>query len=494
MIRKLRYISARWSWAALILLLPFTSLPLVAQWVRTNSVAGPSVLPLFWLGLTWFLPFVFLGRGKLPAQTIPFLGLVFVCIIASAQAHFIDIPRYKGVSLFREEADALLTLGVGVGFYLLAASWPRSTTRLRQTMILLNWSGALIILWSLVQGYYVVFADSQYPDLVVGIQKWASLRRLYLRRVTGFAYEPSWLAHQLNMLWLPFWLAASVQRTSAHRRRLGKITLENVLLVGGVVVLGLSFSRVGWLAFGLMLAYPLALGTVRGVRTLQSWAVDRWGVKGGRARAVRWGVAAAVALGLLALTLGGGVGAIRLAGIFDPRLNRFFERFADANGFYDLTNRLAFAERVIFWAVGWEIFNDHPFLGVGLGNAGFFFAEKLPSFGWNLNEVKDILFRRTFVPNTKSLWIRLLAETGIVGFAFFSAWLYTLWKSARCMLTSADPMLKTVGLAGALSVLALFIEGFSVDSFALPYIWFSLGLLTAGARVFLHGDSRVDSV
>jgi len=29
----------------------------------------------------------------------------------------------------------------------------------------------------------------------------------------------------------------------------------------------------------------------------------------------------------------------------------------------------------------------------------------------------------------------------------------------------------------------LLLEGFSVDSFALPYIWFSLGLVTSALRI-----------
>jgi hypothetical protein len=36
---------------------------------------------------------------------------------------------------------------------------------------------------------------------------------------------------------------------------------------------------------------------------------------------------------------------------------------------------------------------------------------------------------------------------------------------------------------GAFVLIALLLEGFSVDSFGLPYLWFSLGLLSAGSRL-----------
>jgi hypothetical protein len=44
-----------------------------------------------------------------------------------------------------------------------------------------------------------------------------------------------------------------------------------------------------------------------------------------------------------------------------------------------------------------------------------------------------------------------------------------------------DPVIKVAGLTGQLVLIAFIVEGFSVDSFALPYFWFSAGLLSASA-------------
>jgi hypothetical protein len=38
-----------------------------------------------------------------------------------------------------------------------------------------------------------------------------------------------------------------------------------------------------------------------------------------------------------------------------------------------------------------------------------------------------------------------------------------------------------LALMGKLAIIALIFEGFSVDSFALPYLWFGLGLVTAAS-------------
>jgi O-antigen ligase len=125
-----------------------------------------------------------------------------------------------------------------------------------------------------------------------------------------------------------------------------------------------------------------------------------------------------------------------------------------------------------------------------LGNAGYYFPEKMPALGWGLTEINTVMYRGTAIPNTKSLWARLLAETGIVGFVFWIGWLYLLWQAARFLRKGDIPLLRTIGLAGALVLVALLAEGFSVDSFALPYFWFSFGLVSAGSALLVTRQSQ----
>ncbi len=75
-----------------------------------------------------------------------------------------------------------------------------------------------------------------------------------------------------------------------------------------------------------------------------------------------------------------------------------------------------FAERILYWETGWNIFNDHPLIGVGLGNYGFYFEKYMPAFASALDEPREILFRANYQANNKNLWTRLLSETGIIGF------------------------------------------------------------------------------
>jgi len=175
-----------------------------------------------------------------------------------------------------------------------------------------------------------------------------------------------------------------------------------------------------------------------------------------------------------------GLGMLQLGARFEPRLAKLLKRnpFA-ASSFYAFTNDLAFAERTVYWGAGLEIFADHPLLGVGLGNAGFYFRDKMPAYGWGLVEINKLFNRWTALPNIKSLWVRIPAETGLVGFGIFLGWFYLLWQSTRLGRSYSDPLLKTLAWAGTFSWIAFLIEGFSVDSLALPYFWFAMALISA---------------
>ena len=150
-----------------------------------------------------------------------------------------------------------------------------------------------------------------------------------------------------------------------------------------------------------------------------------------------------------------------------------------------LAHRLVFLERMVYWFTGWHIFNDYPWLGVGLGNAGFFAIKQTPAIGWASYEVRSILFYWPQLPNTKNFWVRLLAETGLVGFSVFFAWLVTLFNSARLTLKSNKSRLVIFAFMGQLSLIALLGEGFSIDSFAMPYYWVAAGLIAIIAAYHL---------
>jgi hypothetical protein len=182
----------------------------------------------------------------------------------------------------------------------------------------------------------------------------------------------------------------------------------------------------------------------------------------------------------------------------------------DENSLFYIGTRFAFLERTVYWMDGWRIFNDYPLLGVGLGNAGFYFVPHLPAAGWQSIEVRAMVYANDGLPNIKSIWYRLLAETGIVGFSIFVTWLLVLWSSASKSLRSAshpsashpvegvegsrDDTLRTVALAGQLALLAFVFEGFSVDTFGLPYLFIMAGLIASTGWIIRHPSGAAQSV
>ncbi|MFA5874864.1 MAG: hypothetical protein WC832_12975, partial [Anaerolineales bacterium] len=245
--KRLGRISLDVAWAGVILLLPITSLPLLSRMAGNTMVAPASFLPLGWLAL-WFIFYSF-KKGTLPRETVPFLLFASIAVIASAYAYFLRIPSYKGGMIFNEEIKAILTLIIGAAFYFVVSGWLfNSSNKLTSTLKLINIGGFIMLSWTLVQAIFIYFFHGKYPDILIKFQMLFSTRELFGNRMTGFAFEPSWLAQQLNLLYLPFWLAATITGLSAFRFRIWKISLENIFLGIGIVVLFLS-SRVGTLSF-----------------------------------------------------------------------------------------------------------------------------------------------------------------------------------------------------------------------------------------------------
>jgi hypothetical protein len=263
------------AWAAIFLLMPITSLPLLSRLAGGAAVAPAAILPLGWLVLFWFIPYL-LKKGAIPRESIPFLFFISTAIISTAAAFFLNIPPFKHATILREEIGAVLTLSIGAAFYLVTASWfSKSQSRLAFLLKWINISGLIVILWAIVQAIYIFLLDNHYPEILMMFQRLVSTRDLFKNRITSFAFEPSWLAHQMNLIYLPFWLGATISGTSAHRFRLWKISFENILFILGAGVVFLA-SRVGTLALLLVLAFVALYANVFLARRVHQWSLTRF--------------------------------------------------------------------------------------------------------------------------------------------------------------------------------------------------------------------------
>ncbi|MEA4931094.1 MAG: O-antigen ligase family protein, partial [Anaerolineaceae bacterium] len=183
---------------------------------------------------------------------------------------------------------------------------------------------------------------------------------------------------------------------------------------------------------------------------------------------------------LLLLVLSAGWIMTRL----EPRMQQLFNlELLQQHGIMGWASRLSIAERITYWQTAYNVYIKFPVFGSGLGIAGYYYPETMTSFGYQLPETLSVMLYDSFIPNAKNLWVRLLSETGIVGFSVFVSWLVMHWRDAKSVEQRKNSgLFKALGLAGQLLVIAMIVEGFSLDTFGLPYYWIGFGLIVASWR------------
>jgi hypothetical protein len=474
--------------------LPLTSFPGLIR--LTGSLVAPfSALPLIGLILIWFVPYL-VRQGTFPKDVIPILYFVIFAIICSAGAYFLDGFFLRGRTFFDQSLRALFTLAIGLSFYLTITAYMQNRDTIHQALQFITIGGMWLIPWSVMEILILNTYGSplNFPGWVSNIKSALVFQQPGMRftnRLTAFAYEPSWYVLIYTLVLFPLWLSAVYQRKSIFKFRLWLFQIEDVLLLAGLIVFMFSFPRVGLLALVVMFLYVGLLLVRRLFNNIHTWLIRQ------KKFAIKDSVLIRIALALVLLTITlaiifGAAGLmIRLASQSDFRFQLIIDQFFSANmpdlpssetDIILLARGLAFLERTVYWFGGWNVFADYPF-GVGLGNAGFYIIDRLNSIGYGSFEIRNILYQSDALMNTKSFWIRLLAETGFIGFGIYLTWLYLLWRNSTLIQNSRTPVMQIVGLGGKLFILAHLVEGFSIDSFAFPYVWISAALISAGSLV-----------
>ena len=123
-------------------------------------------------------------------------------------------------------------------------------------------------------------------------------------------------------------------------------------------------------------------------------------------------------------------------------------------------------------------YRDHPWTGVGLGADGFYIYQNLPD--WIMTMVPEIASQlspaSTLYPNAKNLYVRLLAETGLIGFVLFLAFQLFILGDMIAALKQRTALWRYLGIAALFSWLGIIFYNMTQDSFATPFIWLNLGI------------------
>jgi hypothetical protein len=478
-------------WLLMLAVLPVTSFPPIAESLGGIVLVSPlAMLPMLLILLLGVIP-DFLRSGRISGLSKPLLFFALSAMLSAFGAYFLPIVPYKGQTVADRELRAGMTLIIGMGFYLSALTIPRTKEDLVASLRAIFAGLALLTIWSAIQAWTILDDQGSIPRWITTFHRLFSVRDLFPDRITGLAYEPSWLGDQLVILYLPLLISGVTVGVSVFRKPARWMTIELILLLTSLAILVMTKSRIGLLSLGAMLGLLLIIPGYRMIR-------GRLKILGRFPRIPEWLTSGFSLLLLLLICAVLVLGALWGMTKLDRRLAGLFEigaRVTELRYFYPqdvlfaLGAKLTLAERFIYWTTAYRIFGSYPVLGVGPGNAGFLFERFMPIYGYQLVEIQNVLTEPIYgFPNPKSLWFRILAEQGIIGMITFVIWLFVLGLSARSLLQSRDRFDRFIGLAGLLCLAAQLFEGFSLDTYALPQLWIMLGLLSAWANRRLLGS------
>jgi O-antigen ligase len=452
-------------WAATLATVPITSFRYIpageGTYVRPLAVV-PLVVLLLIQAVRTFRREIEWPRA---AALVPLAAFLMVAAVASMAGILLAPIPMRGQEAVERILRAWITVLVGIGFFIGAVWMNRDEAGVRFSVKWLLIGFMADVLWSGLQAA-TFYLEILPKPLVTEWQRLFSLRELIrTNRISGMAYEPSWLAGQIATVYLPWLLAAVITGVRVFRLR----WLEPVLLVSAVLMVLATYSRGGFLTLCISAGLVLVLAARPELRS--TW--ERFHVRTSGPRVLVWRAGVAV-LALLAVA---GVG-LWLAQ--KGYVSRLWESRAENPADFLVQNSAG--ARGAYLAGALSIYADHPWTGVGLGASGLYMYSRLPD--WALTTVPEIARQLSpesqLYPNPKNLYARLLAETGLLGFIFFLPFLLLLLAEALQALRRGSPWWRYVGMAGFCSWLAVLLYNLTQDSFATPNLWLNLGIL-AGA-------------
>lgn len=308
---------------------------------------------------------------------------------------------------------------------------------------------------------WIVEIVSWYVDplraLITPIKHFVSTGPYFAKgRLSGVSYEPSFNAIVMIGLLPALWFGA-LYRGNSRRERLSYMLFGLLFVIFGT----LSDSRT---AYFIMLAQLLVL-----------FALYLFGTRLGR-----W---ASVAL------------LLPLACIIAPPILLYLLG-GDLSGLARSTDRISDITRLTAVNAAIDMWGQHPYGGIGFGQYGFYYRSSvnyISTLSWEVNSFLGEARADEFPPSYSLYW-RILAETGILGFSAFYGTMWAVFlglaragsRKGRSR-TEIDFILSiAVGLVGALLV------GLSFDSYRMPFIWIFLGLAAATPEIIRREARRRD--
>lgn len=136
--------------------------------------------------------------------------------------------------------------------------------------------------------------------------------------------------------------------------------------------------------------------------------------------------------------------------------------------------------RLGIYTASWLVFLENPIVGAGYGQQAFLAKDKYPDWAVKNNwEFRDKYLNEdnpSFPPGY-NLYLRLLAETGLVGLLIFALFFFLIVTRCLKLIKSEDKTIEIFGLVLFVSMIGFFLNWFKMDTFRVYGFWISLALL-----------------
>ncbi len=462
---------ARALWAAALLALPVTSFRYFPA-SDTTYVRPLALYPLMLLAPVLLIQLIRRKTTFPRASALtPFVAFILVALATSVIALLYAPPPMRGQDIFGRIVRAWATVVIGAVFFISAVWMNQNEDDLRFSLKWLFAGFILDVLWSGVQGATFYLHILPKP-LVTHWQRAFSMRELIkTNRISGLAYEPAWLAGQISTVFLPWLFAALLTRQRLTRFK----WLEPTLLAVSVLLLLATFSRGGLLTVGVTVVLTFLLVGRSQIRAAWIWFVSGF----------RSGLGWIWRVGLILAIVVAAVGALWFLGSKNY-IARLWSGQADSIESFIIQNSAGARAAYILGA--YSAYEQHPLTGVGLGASGFYIYNNLPD--WTLTIVPDIARQLSpqsaLYPNPKNLYVRLLAETGLIGFFLFLAFQFSILGDALAALKQRSTFWQFLGIAAIFTWIAVIFNNMTQDSLALPDMWINLGMLVGVAAFMIQ--------
>lgn len=449
-----------------VILIPFNGVKGVgALGELSHELSVYVFMPVIALAIGWFFV-VQIARGGTGEQFVrngdPLL-VIFALIVALLALTIIANVSVISVSVFHERsgfakfAASALVLFYGMGlsyttYKVVPGHWQKVIIAPVAVSVVLcliysvfeslSHHGILVAFYKKMNA--VIHASN--ANLVLSWNGKVNMRVLegWDRRIRSLCFEPPAFGNFSGFAWP--WLLAGVMSNTGRAKKIYTVIL--VLFTGLVVF---AEARTGWV----MLACNLAVfGLLRFVflPPLPRWFNPQLA---GRL------IAGAVTMGIVA------------AGVYIVKFDDIVHNVINGDSVSNLS-RLASQVAAV------SIFKDHPLLGVGFGQYGFYVNQYMPSWGYLSYELRPWLIYPTAPwPAVYSMYARLACETGVVGLlAWVGLWCYMSYL----VVTHSRMFLRLHGTVPAMayplvmSYISVLVSGVASDTLRTPMIWISLGL------------------